>query len=75
VCGPLDAHESVGAGLSCRGSSLAIAANPAGNVDSCCGEVILVDWSRRSNCRVQAVLAVPSGAARSLDGCLSYVQW
>jgi hypothetical protein len=71
VCGPLDARESAGARLSCRGSGLAIAASPASSVDSCCGKVMLVDWSQRSNCRVQAVLAVPSAAARSLDVSLS----
>jgi hypothetical protein len=71
VCGPLNAGESVGDGLSCCGSGLVIATSLAGSVDSCCGEVMLVDWSRRSNCQVQAVLAVPSGAACSLDVHLS----
>jgi hypothetical protein len=49
-CGPLDVRESAGAGLSCRGSGLAIAASLAGSVDSCCGKVMLVDWSQSSNC-------------------------
>jgi hypothetical protein len=71
VCRLLDTRESAAAGLSCHGSGPVIAASLASSVDSCCGEVMLVDWSRRSNCRVQAVLAVPSGAARSLDVRLS----
>jgi hypothetical protein len=48
-----------------------IAASLASSVDLCYGEVMLVDWSRKSNCQVQAVLSVPSGAARSHDVCSS----
>jgi hypothetical protein len=43
ACKPLDACESAGAGLSCCGSRLAIAVSLAGSLDSCCGEVMLVE--------------------------------
>jgi hypothetical protein len=62
-CGPLDACASVGARLGCCGSGLAIVVSPASSVDSCCGEVMLIDRSVSSNCRVWEVLAVSGEAA------------
>jgi hypothetical protein len=66
-CGLLDACVSAGAGLGCHGSRLAIAVSPAGSVDLCCVEVMLVDQSQSSNCQEWAVLVVSGRAACRLS--------